>query len=195
MTEGTMGTAEVVADLNDLLQLEHDAVQGYNLAIGQIEDAAHLRTLEGFRDDHQRHIEEISRLIRERNSLPVQLPHLPTGPMKAAMQALATPGGDREVLMAFKTNEGQVRDRYRDLVAKPYPAEVLDVLRRASEDEEVHYTWVLETLELMGAGPGTTLGSVQETVEGVQKRVADAVEGAGRRVMETVERLRPDRRD
>jgi rubrerythrin len=195
MSDGTTGSAEIVADLNDLLQLDHDAVQTYNLAIGQIDDAAYRKTLEDFRDDHQRHIEELARLLRERHALPVQLPHLPTGPFKAAMQALATPGGDREVLLAFKTNEGQVRDKYRRHAEKAYPAEVADVVRRAADDEELHYRWVEDVLALLGAGPGTTIGTAQETVEKAQARVADAIEGAGRKVMEGVERLRPDRRD
>jgi rubrerythrin len=183
--------AELVAELNDLLALDHDAVEAYSLAIGRISNTEYRETLAGFRGDHQRHIERLSELIREHGGVPVHLPHIPTGVFKAAVQALGTLGGDRAVLLAFKTNEGQVRDKYRRHADRPHSTAVSVILRGAATDEERHYAWAEEVVERLGAGPGTLAGSAQQAAEAVHGRTADIVESAGRRVAETVEQLRP----
>jgi rubrerythrin len=182
--------AELLAELNDLLQLDHDAVQAYTLAIDTLKSDAYRETLIQFRGDHQRHIRELTDLVRAHGGTPVETAHLPTGLFKLAVQALGTAGDDRRVLLAFKTNEGQVREKYRRHADAPHPPEVTDVLRRAAVDEEKHYAWAAEILERLGAGPESTLGQVQEVVEQVHGRTADAVEGAERRVRESLREAR-----
>jgi rubrerythrin len=182
--------AELVAELNDLLQLDHDAVQAYGMAIDSLGSDIYRETLIQFQGDHQRHVRELSELIRARGGVPVEMAHVPTGFFKLAVQALGAVGDDRQVLLAFKTNEGQVRDKYRRHADARHPAEVADVLRRALADEEKHYTWVASVVEQLGAGADTTLGRVQQAVEQVHGRTADAVEGAARRVMQAAEERR-----
>ncbi|HET7462727.1 MAG TPA: ferritin-like domain-containing protein [Longimicrobium sp.] len=192
MTDATVpeGPA-LIAMLNDLLALDHDAVQAYSIAIGRISRPEYREVLAGFRGDHQRHIDQLTQLIRDRGGVPVQLPHLPTGVFKLAMQALATLGDDRAVLMAFKTNEGQVRDRYRRAADQPHEPAAGAVISTAALDEERHYAWAEQVLARMGVHEGTLLGGAQAAAEKVQGRVIDAVEDAGRRVAEAVERIRP----
>ena len=57
-----------IAALNDLLQLEHDALPAYTLAIAGLRDPTHRARLEAFRDDHRRHVRELSILIRQRGT-------------------------------------------------------------------------------------------------------------------------------
>ncbi|HEU4560286.1 MAG TPA: ferritin-like domain-containing protein [Longimicrobium sp.] len=192
MTNATVPEgAPLLAMLNDLLMLDHDAVQAYSIAIGRISRAEYREALAGFRGDHQRHIDQLSQLIRDYGGVPVQMPHLPTGVFKAAMQALSTLGDDRAVLMAFKTNEGQVRDRYRRAANQPLDPAVGTIVSAAALDEEQHYAWVEQVLQKMGVDEGSLLGTAQNAAEKVQGRVIDAVEDAGRRVSEAAERLRP----
>lgn len=192
MTDATVpeGPA-LIAMLNDLLALDHDAVQAYSIAIGRIGRPEYREALAGFRGDHQRHIDQLTQLIRERGGVPVQLPHLPTGAFKAAMQALGTLGGDRAVLLAFKTNEGQVRDRYRRAAGQPHEPAAGAIVSTAALDEERHYAWVEQVLATMGVHDGTLLGGAQAAAETVQARVVDAVEDAGRKLAEAAERMRP----
>ena len=183
--------AELIAELNDLLALDHDAVQAYSLAIGAISNAEYRDTLAGFRGDHQRHVEQLTQLIQNHGGVPVQLPHLPTGAFKLAVQALGTLGDDRAVLLAFKANEAQVRDKYRRHAARPHGTAVSVILRAAAADEERHYDWVKGALERLGVERGGMIDTVQDAVETVHGRTADAVESAGRRVAEAAERMRP----
>jgi rubrerythrin len=191
--EGDTRDAELLAELNDLLQLDRDAVQAYTVAIGSVPQDAVGQALARFRDDHERHVAELSDLIRAHGGTPAPVPHLPTGAFKAAVQAVGSAGGLRETLLAFKANEAQVRDKYRRHADRLHSADVDAVLRRAAHDEEMHYGWAAEMLERMGAGTDTLPGVAAEVLEKVQGRLADAVEAAQRGVMRAVDAARPDR--
>jgi len=177
--------SRLIAELNDLLQLDHDAVEAYTIAIDSARDATIRETLVGFRADHKRHIEELAALVRDRGGLPTELPHA-TAPLKLAVQALGAALGDDALLLAFKAVEGQGRDRYRRARDQEHPAEVHDVIARAADDEERHYRWVEETLRERGMGEGTLPHRLAGVVEAVHKAIADPVERAGREVMERI---------
>ncbi len=175
--------ASLAAELNDLLQLDHDAVQAYSLAIRLVESPDYKRQLEEFRADHERHIDEIAQLIRSRDGTPFELPHLPSGAFKLAVQAIGAAGGDRVVLLAFKANERQVRDKYRRAARALHPADVTSVLARAAEDEARHYEWALETLTELGVAPDSTAARAERVFEVAHARTADVIEGAEREAM------------
>ncbi|WP_448207406.1 hypothetical protein [Azospirillum sp. sgz302134] len=180
--------ASLQAELTDLLQLEHDALPAYSLAIGALRDPRLREELRDHRADHERHVEALSALIRDRNGIPVQLPHLPTGVFKLAVQALGTPGGDRAVLLAFVSNEWQSREKYARHAARPHDPEVAAVLHRHAEDEARHYAWACDALEAMGCGARTMVGMMTNVFARFHGSTADAVEGAERVAMETVMR-------
>lgn len=196
MQEGRMaeqsGRAEasLVAELNDLLQLDHDAVQAYNVAIENLESENLRSTLLEFREDHERHIAELTNLIREHGGIPLELAHLPTGLFKLAVQKVGAMGGDREILLAFKANERQVRDRYHAARVGSHPPEVAAVLDRNAADEDKHYDWVVEALSEMGVTGETAIGRAEATFERVHEKAANAIEGVERAAMERVEATR-----
>jgi rubrerythrin len=181
---------ELVAELNDLLKLDHDAVQAYTLAISSLDNESYKETLRQFRGDHERHIDELTQLIRARGGMPIQMPHVPTGAFKLAVQAVAAMGSDRTVLAAFKANERQVRDKYRRAAREVHTADVTTVLARAADDESRHYAWVLETLEDLGFNADSVAGQAERAFEVTHKGVADALEGAERQVLRGIESSR-----
>jgi rubrerythrin len=170
----------LIAELNDLLRLNHDALQAYGVAIRSLRSDSRRQAVESFREDHQRHVAELSQLVREYGGTPAELPHLPTGAFKLAVQAIGAAGGDRAILLAFKANERQSRDRYRAAAAQPLPAGVAAVLSRHAVDEVRHYAWALTTLDDLGAGADTISGSLERVVEIGSARMADAVESVER---------------
>jgi rubrerythrin len=194
MGQTTQTETGLVAELNDLLQLDHDAVQAYTLAISSLENPAYKETLHQFRGDHQRHVDELTQLIRARGGIAMELPHL-TGAFKLAVQAAGAAGGDRAVLLAFKANERQVRDKYRRSARASHPADVTSVLARAADDEARHYAWVLETLEDLGYDENSVSGRAERAFEVTHKGVADAVEGVERGAMWAFEGARRTLRD
>ena len=179
---------ELIAQLNDLLQLDHDAVQAYSLAIDNLNNREYADTLRRFRGDHERHIENLTALIRGRNGTPIELPHVPSGQFKLAMQAAGIAGGDKGILLTFKANERQVRDKYRRFADRDFPADVKGVVQGNAGDEQVHYSWALETLDDLGLGAETTAGKLEAVVERGHAKMADASEMAERKTMIAAQR-------
>jgi hypothetical protein len=166
----------LIADLNDLLKLDHDANHAYGLAILALRDRNAKQALRGYREDHRRHIRELNQAILAHGGVPIRLPHVPTGFFKLAMQAAGIGCGDPGILLAFKANEGQVRSKYARHAMRPYPPDIGRLVRQNAADEEEHYAWVVEMLDGMGAGAGTASGTVAWMVEMFHGRAADLIE-------------------
>ncbi len=185
----------LVAELNDLLRLNHDALTAYDVAIRSLRSDEYRARVERFRADHERHVAELSRLVREYGGVPAGLPHVPTGAFKLAVQAIGAAGGDRAILLAFKANERQGRDKYRAAARRAYPPEVLAVLGRHAADEVRHYAWALTTLDDLGAGADTLTGTFERVVEIGTARMADAVESVERHALDVGDAARSGLRD
>lgn len=189
-------SATLVADLNDLIQLDRDAVETYTVAINSVRDVAVRDTLVAFRTDHQRRAETLADAVRSRGAMAIELPHI-TGPFKIAVQAMGAAIGlatrnDANVLLSLRVVEGQVRDKYTRFATKSWPADVADVVRGAATDEARHYAWIAERLQAAGYGEPSLAGSVSAAAEALHTFVANPLEAAARRVMEFVEHNRPE---
>jgi hypothetical protein len=170
--------AAILAELNDLLKLDHDAVEAYTLAIGALSNVGRRETVVRFRADHDRHIAELTHVIRRHGGTPAERPHAGSGPFKLAMQGLGALGGDRAVVLAFRTNEGQVCEKYARAAthAAEWPEDVRDVVTAAADDETRHYEWAESQLETLGVEPASDAGRLARAVERVQGRLADGAE-------------------
>ena len=125
--DATISQPALLAELNDLLQLDHDAIGAYSIAIARLRNDGLRQTLREFKRDHERHVESLTRVIGEQGGVAIQLPHLPSGVFKLAIQGLGALGGDAELLLAFKANERQSRDKYRRAAQREFPLAVRDV--------------------------------------------------------------------
>ena len=181
----------LTTQLNDLLQLDVDAVQAYALAIRQLESKVRKQTVRKYQADHRRHIAELKRLIQAHGGAPIAVSHLPTGPFKLAMQGIGSFGDDKVVLLAFKTNERQGRDKYRRVaMGRGLPRDVARVLKRAARDDERHYRWAAKELEKLHAGRRTMVGKVAAGAEVANARTVDLIEEAEKPIMTVVEATR-----
>jgi len=146
---------EVLDGLNDLLQLDHDAIAAYDVAIAKLEDRDHADQIAGYRRDHERHVRELNELVARLGGTPANHPHA-TGPFKTALQSLGGLAGDKGLLMAFRTNELAVRTKYDAYASRAmlWPPDVKRTIDGAALDEERHYAWVADVLQRMGVGSG-----------------------------------------
>lgn len=182
--------AALLADLNDLLQLDRDAVQAYKLAEKGLKSDEHRAAIARFRGDHERHIEELTRLIEHRGGRPAPLPHMSSSPFKLAAQGLGDLGSDTAVLLAFKSNERLSRDKYQRAANAGYPADAQAVVQRGADDESAHYAWVQETLEQLGAGQDSAAGKAERVFEAGHSKLADVMESGEKRLMHGAEAAR-----
>jgi hypothetical protein len=182
-------TAQIVAVLNDLLQLDHDAAAAYRLALYELESSRLRGELQAHLEDHERHMEELGAHIDRLDGMKIPLPHL-TGAFKLAVQAAAAAGSDRAVLLAFKANEMQARDKYDRAAGQDLPADIAATVRRAASDERRHYDWAVRSLEDMGASRDDTDVKATKAFAAVHGRTADAVEAVEREGMHMAEHAR-----
>lgn len=181
--EGTVDS-DLIADLNDLIQLDADAAEACTVAAENLEDEAYRETLQSIISDHQLHTSDLFDLVGELGGTPVPLGHLSTGPLKRAVQALGAAAGDTQNLLTLKANEAQVRDKYHRYAERPYPPRVAEVLRRITAEEEEHYARLSTVLDRIGAGADTAVGKAAGAAESVYGRIADTVEALERKGFE-----------
>ena len=182
--------ATLVSQLNDLLQLDHDAVAAYKLAIAELDSPRLKSELQGHLGDHERHIEELERHIDRIGGMKMPMPHL-SGVFKLAVQSAVAAGSDRSVLLAFKANEMQVRDKYgRAAEENDMPVDVRDTVTRAAADERRHYDWAVRSLEQLGAESDDMDVKAARAFAQVHGRSADAMEAVERGAMNMTERAR-----
>lgn len=165
-------TAEILEGLNDLLQLDHDAIGAYRIAIEKLENRDWAMQISGYLTDHERHVRELNEAIVGLGGTPMNEPHA-TGPFKQALQSLGAVGGDRGLLMAWRTNELQVRSKYDRYASKAvfWPDRVKALIDRNALDEERHYRWVVGVLEELGVnfGGGAEEGLVNRLRENMPR--------------------------
>jgi rubrerythrin len=188
--------ATLIADLNDLIQLDRDAVETYTVALNSVQDATVRETLAGFRAEHQRRAEALAEVVRGRGAMAIELPHI-TGPFKIAVQAMGGAIGlatrkDATVLLSLRVVEGQVREKYTRFAAKAWPADIAPIVQGAADEEARHYAWIADQLRASGFGEQSLAGSVGAAAEALHTFVANPIEAAARKVMEFVEQNRPD---
>lgn len=136
--------SDILSLLQDLLQLDHDAVEAYEAAIARLQSSSDKSSLRLFCDDHRRHIVDLSRLI---GSFGGEIPE--GGDLKRFLTkgkvVLGSLVGDRAILYAMKTNEDDTNTAYERAANRTdLPAHVREVILRNLSDERRHRTW-LET--------------------------------------------------
>ena len=189
----TPASSEILDGLNDLLQLDHDAIGAYEIAIDKLQDRDHAQQIAGFKRDHERHIQELNLAIAGLGGTAKNEPHA-TGPFKQALQSLGGLAGDKGILIAWRTNELQVRTKYDAYASKAnhWGPDLKRLVDRNALDEERHYEWVTRALEAMGVG--TAEGAEQDAatraregggsgpLSGLRERVGDVAGSAKERV-------------
>jgi uncharacterized protein (TIGR02284 family) len=137
---------EVSKLLCDLISLDHDAIEAYQSAIERLEDFMSQQQLRGFMADHERHVRELSTVVRGLGGDP---------PTKGDFKRILTKGkvfigqlaGDRGILSAMKSNEDDTNQAYEQAVRRDdLTVEVRELLQRNLSDERRHRAWIEDRL-------------------------------------------------
>ncbi len=139
--------AEFLDALSDLIELDYDAVEAYDAAINRIVNRDYKNKLIEFKEDHQRHVEELSEILTHHGKQP------PTGPstkqwVTKGKVVMADLIGDETILRAINSNEVDTNTAYERIYHREdkHP-DTEKILRRGLEDERRHKRWLEETLE------------------------------------------------
>ena len=130
--------------LQELVELDYDAVEAYNKAIDRIENEEHKAKLIEFKEDHQRHIEEISNVLRKHGK------EVPKGPstvkqwLTKGKVILGNITGDSGILSAMRSNEIDTNYAYDRMIDRDdiWEDEIKEILKKGQEDEKRHKAWL-----------------------------------------------------
>jgi rubrerythrin len=119
----------LIHKLNDLIQLDYDAIVSYEHAIEHCDDAQVRYDLESFKSDHQRHIHDLGRVIRALDGEPIDVHRDLKGVVLEGLTTVRSLSGTVGALRAMRTNEKLTNRMYRkaaELAVAPIARVVID---------------------------------------------------------------------
>jgi len=132
--------------IQSLIKLDYAAVAAYQEAIEHLEKQEYKDKLAEFKNDHERHISELSSVFKTMGGIP---------PKSAGIKQLFTQGkvvfadllGDKAILKAMKSNEDDTNQAYYNINKHPdITNEAIDALEAGLEDERKHRAWIVSAL-------------------------------------------------
>lgn len=147
-----VGRQKGLADaLNQLLELDFDAIAAYRTAIERLKDERDGQQLAAFRADHERHTRELTQLLERLGHVPSSGPDLKQILTKGKV-VLGSFVGDAALLLAMRTNEDDTNRAYERIVARQdVSKEMRDILERNLQDERRHRAWIQQRVEALRA--------------------------------------------
>ncbi len=138
----------VIKDLNNLIELDYDAIAAYEAAIERLDNPDYKAKLTEYLGDHKRHTKELGDAVKGEGGTPEE-----SGDAKKILTkgqvVIADLGGDDAILKAMKMNEDQTNSKYEKAVEKDYPEHIHALLQKGLADERRHRAWIESTLKLM----------------------------------------------
>jgi uncharacterized protein (TIGR02284 family) len=141
-----LSNEKIIEELNELIRFDFDAVGAYNSAINDIKEVPVRDPLVQFRGDHERHITDLSAIVRRIGGNPVDAPGL-KGVVRKTMTKVAGLGGTELTLKAMRSNEEVLNKAYAHHLTLDFPDDIKEVIRRNYGDEQRHLAWVESALQ------------------------------------------------
>lgn len=136
--------SQLVDDLEALLQLDEDAVEAYKIAIDKLRDVSARGDLVEFKQDHARHIEDLSRAVLRLGGMPTE----GRGPLLTdALAAVRAASGDVAALRAMRMVERITNRAYARVLAHRLDAEARAIVAAHRDDERQHLREIKAHLE------------------------------------------------
>ena len=133
---------DTVKLLKDLIELDYDAIEAYRAAIDRLEDVSDKTQLRRFLEDHERHVSDLTFLVRGMGA---------EAPVGGDIKRVLTKGkvvisgllGDRAILLAMKSNEDDTNTAYERAAGRTdLPANAREVIERNLSDERRHRAYL-----------------------------------------------------
>jgi uncharacterized protein (TIGR02284 family) len=138
---------DIIEKLTSLCNLDSDAIKSYDATLKKIDEEGIHDTIKGFRDDHVRHVDSLSRII---TGLGGTAPSF-SGDYRAlflgGMITIQGITGIEGALKGLESGEKITNKSYENAVSQDFPPDILSVLSRNYQDEKMHLEYVSKALE------------------------------------------------
>lgn len=133
--------------VQNLVELDYDAIEAYNTAINKLENKEFKSKLEEFKKDHERHVKELSDLLKKHNIKVPEGPDLKQWLTKGKV-IIGNLLGDKAILSAMISNEIDTNAAYENINNREDIWEdAKEILKRGLKDEKSHKAWLDSTKE------------------------------------------------
>ncbi len=133
-----MQNHELCRELCDLIQLDIDAVAAYETAIREVDTVGIREQLESFKQDHERHITQLSAVVHQLGEkAPERKPDF-KGFLIQGFTAIRSATGTEGALKAMKSNEELTNRTYHKALSYDLPHDIKAIIQRNFSDEQRH---------------------------------------------------------
>lgn len=136
---------KMIEELGELIRYDYDAIGAYNAAIDDIEAIEVREPLIQFRGDHERHVRNLSEIVRRLGGEPPEHPGL-KGIVRKTMTKVAGLGGTELTLKAMRSNEEVLNKTYAHHLSLDFPDDIREVIRANYGDEQRHLAFIEQAL-------------------------------------------------
>ena len=150
MTTGVGLQTDFIDAINDLIELDYDAIGAYESAITRLEKEEYRKKLQEFKEDHQRHIKELTAfVVGLGKEAPVAADNTKSL-MAMGKVILGSLIGDRQILNAMLSNEDDTNTAYERMSRRSdelLGSEIHKIIANGLADEIKHKTWLKSVVE------------------------------------------------
>lgn len=139
---------ETLKHLEALIHLDIDAVHAYKAAIDRIDLVDVKAKLTEFREDHVRHIRDLSQLIVRFGGVPPKMTPDFKGFVIEGFTALRSMIGNESAIRAMKSNEMLTNKNYDKVLKVDFPTDVKTVIEKNRDDERRHLDYINKCIDV-----------------------------------------------
>jgi uncharacterized protein (TIGR02284 family) len=142
-----MTNIEIIDVLKSLCNLDKDAIQAYDISLKNIANQDINSRIQKFKEDHQRHVDTLSDLIKSLGGTPPSGAGDIRGMFMSGLSAIQGLGGDEGALKGLQNGEKVTNKSYKDALTHDLPQDVFNIVNKNYEDEKIHLEYINATLE------------------------------------------------
>lgn len=142
-----MENREIAKELKSLCQLDIDAIHAYNETLHHLDLKEVKNTVEKFKGDHERHVKDLSALIRSLGEEPPSFKPDIKGYMLDVFTKIRSLTGNEGAIKSLKSGEDLTNKRYGEAVKKAFPANIKEIVQRNFRDEERHLHYIEQAIK------------------------------------------------
>jgi uncharacterized protein (TIGR02284 family) len=142
-----MAGNDVIKNLNNLIQLDIDAVHAYEQALSSIDEPVIKERMASFQEDHLRHVKELSDEVRKLGGTPEEYSKDFKGYLIEGFTALRSITGTDGALKAMEQNEVMTNKKYKNALDWNVSPAAKAIIEKGAADEEMHIQFIRKTLE------------------------------------------------
>jgi len=143
---GEMTIIDMAEVLSALAQLDIDAIRAYEQAIESVSHGGIRVSLTRFRDDHKRHVEHLSAVIRALDAVPPEYSPDLKGFLIEGFTAIQSLLGTEGALVAMRNNEELTNRKYAEAYEMNLSPNIRELVGHNYHDEQVHLKYIQEML-------------------------------------------------